>query len=110
MLIPNSDQQCLDSWFVKLQSRGWLAVFETVAVMEVVWIGGSQRQSRAGWWAELRIDLGGAHRAQLYEDRKQSSFLCAGRLCEYFVLYCMMWESGWKDGVESDVYLMGKFI
>jgi hypothetical protein len=60
---------------VKLQSRGWLVVFETIAVMEVVWIGGSQRQSRAEWWAELRIDLGCAHKAQLFEDRKQSLFL-----------------------------------
>jgi len=106
--MANSDQQCLNCWFVKLQSRGWLIVFETVAVMEVVWIGGSQRQSNAGWWAELRIDLVCAHKAQLYEDRKQSSFLCAGRLCGYCIVSTdRMWE---LEAVELDVYLTGKSI
>jgi hypothetical protein len=37
--MSDSDQLCLDSLFVQLQSEGWLVVFETVAVKEVVWIG-----------------------------------------------------------------------
>jgi hypothetical protein len=61
-----------------------------------------------GGWAELRIDLDCAHKAQLFEDRKQSPFLCAGRLCEYCIVSTgRMWE---LEGVEIDVYLAGKFI
>lgn len=70
--MSNSAQQCLDSLFVKLQSRGWLVVFETVVVMDIVWIGGSAPKP-AGWVWELRIESQLCSRSQSYADR--STFL-----------------------------------
>jgi hypothetical protein len=75
------DQQCLDSLFVELQSRGLLVVFETVAVMDVVWIGGSAPKPCRVRRAKNRIDLDCAHEAQWYEEWKQNSFLRTSRLC-----------------------------